>query len=111
MVVSLRRIGACLLTTNGAARIRHPRAPYDRRMDRRTLFRVAAAGAGAPGGGGAGAWYALGAGARPAVPGAVSDGRRWRVTLPDQPDALLVAGDTVLALGTALTAYGAGDGR
>ncbi|MEU7874402.1 PQQ-binding-like beta-propeller repeat protein [Dactylosporangium sp. NPDC049140] len=80
-------------------------------MDRRTLLRVAAAGAGALAVGGAGAWYALRADESPSAPGAVSDGRRWRVTLPDQPDALLVAGDTVLALGTGLTAYGAGDGQ
>ncbi|WP_433072966.1 PQQ-binding-like beta-propeller repeat protein [Dactylosporangium sp. CA-052675] len=79
-------------------------------MNRRTFLRAATAGAGALAVGGAVAWYGFRDDHEPAAPGAVSTGRRWRVPLPDEPDALLLAGDTLLALGRTLSAYGAGDG-
>ncbi|MER7279382.1 PQQ-binding-like beta-propeller repeat protein [Dactylosporangium sp. NPDC000244] len=80
-------------------------------MNRRTFLRAATAGAGALAVGGAVAWYGFRDDHGPAVPGAVSTGRRWRVPLPDEPDALLLTGDTLLALGRTLTAYGTGDGK
>jgi len=76
-------------------------------MRRRTLLRAAGATAGALAAGGLAALY----GFRDDDAPAAGNAERWRVPLPDQPDALLLAGDTLLALGASLTAYGAADGK
>src|SRR3954470_9987841 len=76
-------------------------------MRRRTLLRAAGATAGALAAGGLAALY----GFRDDDAPAAGNAERWRVPLPDQPDALLVGGDTPLALRASLTAYGAADGK
>ncbi|WP_432967658.1 PQQ-binding-like beta-propeller repeat protein [Dactylosporangium sp. CA-233914] len=75
-------------------------------MKRRRLL---AAIAGVTAFGGASAWYGL----RGSDPGTTTQPgrRRWRVPLAEQPDALHLAGDTLLALGSGLTAFDAGTGK
>ncbi|WP_433066002.1 PQQ-binding-like beta-propeller repeat protein [Dactylosporangium sp. CS-033363] len=77
-------------------------------MRRRTLLRAGGAAAGVLAAGGIAAWVGLRE--DPSVPGATAAGRRWRVQLADQPDVLQLAGETLLALGSSLTAFGAADG-
>ncbi|MFI5907652.1 PQQ-binding-like beta-propeller repeat protein [Dactylosporangium sp. NPDC051541] len=77
-------------------------------MTRRTLLRAAGAAAGAVAVGGAAVWFG-GRGSEPAPPGHDTP-PRWRVAAADQPDTLLLSGDTLLALGDGLTAFNAATG-
>ncbi|GAA3454414.1 outer membrane protein assembly factor BamB family protein [Dactylosporangium matsuzakiense] len=77
-------------------------------MTRRTLLRAAGVVGGAAAVGGALVWYG-GRGTAPAPPGH-DQKPRWRVPAADQPDALLFAGDTLLALGNGLTGFAADTG-